>query len=231
MGELHEVQKTIRLFLPYSSLVEGAMDRTSISCKPARVRNSRRFWLAIILLCATSLLLSACSVRREPDNVAQSNPAQLLETKTPQGDAGLATSGHLSVLLRLNGATISVEKIERIEIPLRKPRGARQRRGLLLLGKDGRNQRVHWEVVADPRREVAEVADDAGVLHAVAPATAVPAFLLVRVPLTARQLFVYDAGEGELDSDSVEEQPAFDRRADAAATAHPLIATLTLEAR
>jgi hypothetical protein len=194
------------------------------------VRNSHRVWFARIPLIAISVPLFACSVRREPDYVAQSSPPQRIESETPPLDAGRGTNGHLSVLLRLQGATITVEKLERVEIPLRKRRGVRQRRGLLLLGKDGKDQPVHWEVVSDPRRQVVEVADDAGVLRAVPSATAAPSFLLVRVPLTARQLFVYDAGDGEFDSDSVEGRSALDRRASVTAIPHPLIATLTLEA-
>jgi hypothetical protein len=180
-----------------------------------------------ICLAAICVLLAACSVRRENESAAAGRPAPVRGSSALRGDASQPASGYLSVLLKLQGESITVEKLERVQSPLRKRRGARQRRGLLMVAKDAQGQQVHQEVVPDPRYEVAEVADQDGAIHPVASSTT-PKYLLVRLPLTARQLLIHDARQGALDGEYLEGDSNRSHQSADTPVTHPLLTTLNL---
>lgn len=177
----------------------------------------------------TAIVQLSCSLRREQDPIANSEPLRTVESEVRHGDAGRTDSSHLSVLLRIHGEAITVDKIERVAFPVRQRQGLRNRRGLLLVAIDSAGVRVHREIVIDPRLQVMEAPDESGALHPVPKGASTPQFLLVKVPGEARQLLVYDAREGALDGNDVD-AGSRGNAALAASRDLPLIARLPLEA-
>jgi hypothetical protein len=195
-----------------------------------RVAPTCRRALAGTLLTITALVQISCSLRREQDPIANSDPLRPVQVESQNGDAGRASASHLSVLLKLEGETIAVEKVERVSFPLRQRQGARSRRGLLLIALDSAGARVHREVVIDPRLQVMEVPDESGALHPVPSGTSAPKSLLVRVPAEAHQLLIYDASEGALDAQDVDAS-AQARAVLPGSREHRLLITLPLEVK
>lgn len=206
------------------------MDSAGASCKSFVVAPTCRRGLAGTLLTITALVQLSCSLRREQEPIANSEPLRNVESEVRRGDAGSTDSSHLSVLLKLEGEAVAVEKVERVAFPLRQRRGARSRRGLLLIAVDSAGVRVHREVVIDPRLHVMEAPDESGALHPVPSGASAPKSLLVRVPAEARQLLIYDAREGALDGHDGDTS-AEGNAALPGSRKHPLIASLPLEAK
>lgn len=206
------------------------MDAPGASCKSFVVAPTCCRGLARTLLIISALVQIACSLRREQDPIANSEPLRPVESDNRHGDAGATSASHLSVLLKLQGDAITIEKVERVAFPLRQRHGARSRRGLLLIALDAAGARVHREIVIDPRLQVMEAPDESGALHPVPSGASAPKSLLVRVPSEARQLQIYQASEGALDGNEV----GTDAQAKAAppdARKHPMIVTLPLEVK
>ena len=96
-----------------------------------------------------------------------------------------------------------------------------------MVATDAQGQQVHQEVVPDPRYQVAEVADQDGAIHPVASSTT-PNYLLVRLPLTSRQLLIHDARQGALDGEYLEGDSKRSHQTAETPVTHPLLTTLNL---
>jgi hypothetical protein len=187
-------------------------------------RMAIRIWPGHALMAGVvGIALAACTVRheQEPGNSVKHVEPMRVSTE----DAGQA-SVYLSVLLRIEGDAVSVEKIDRVQGKLRHRRGVRQRRGLLVIAKDASGRAVHHEVILDPRLVTPEYVSDSGALRR-ANATPETQYALVRVPITSSRLFVHEAHQGAADGTPIRadtEQPP----EPPATTEYPLIATLDL---
>jgi|GEM_PF-2677747 len=171
-----------------------------------------------------SIALFACTMRheQEPGNSAK----QLEPAVMSRGDAGEPESVYLSALLEFEGNEVRIVKLDRVQGALRKRRGLRQRRGLLVIATDPSGKPLHREVIQDPRSRAHEYVSDGGVLKRAAP-TKGPEYAVVRVPLAAHRLSIHDARSGATDGEPLTADPRQPSEP-AAPSVHPLIASFEL---
>lgn len=171
--------------------------------------HQRKASLIVLAGSLTGAVGMSCAVHREDDKPRASQPllqAVAVESKPHNHQSDEATKAtSLSVVLQFgSGDELSVLHVRRVHAPVRRERGQRLRRGLVMESRDSSGALLLSQVVPDPRLDLVEAVDESGQLKPVASARPNSKLLRVLVPGTTRTLVVSSAPKGAWDGTPIE---------------------------